>query len=54
MKPVFLLLLLDIGMSSYITASTAPVTVTDDFVAYIQRAANGDSFGLRADGRFYP
>lgn len=33
--------------------SSAPV-VTDDFIAYLQRAANGDNFGLRADGRFYP
>ncbi len=30
------------------------ITMSDDFVAYIQRAANGDNFGLRADGRFYP
>ncbi|MBM3860782.1 MAG: hypothetical protein FJ395_14175 [Verrucomicrobia bacterium] len=30
------------------------VGISDDFVAYIQRAANGDNFGLRADGRLYP
>ena len=28
--------------------------VSDDFVAYIQAAANGNEFGLHADGRFYP
>jgi hypothetical protein len=28
--------------------------VSDDFLAYLQRAANGNGFGLRADGRFYP
>jgi hypothetical protein len=27
---------------------------TDDFLAYLQSAANGNTFGLRADGRFYP
>jgi hypothetical protein len=27
---------------------------SDDFIAYLQRAANGDNFGLRGDGRFYP
>ena len=37
-----------------LAASAATVTITDEFVAYIQRAANGDNFGLRADGRFYP
>jgi hypothetical protein len=31
-----------------------PVPLNDELVAYIQRAANGDNFGLRADGRFYP
>lgn len=25
-----------------------------EFVGYLQRAANGNAFGLRADGRFYP
>ena len=28
--------------------------VSDDFVAYIETAANGNEFGRRADGRFYP
>jgi len=37
-----------------LAASAETATITDDFVAYIQRAANGDNFGLRADGRFYP
>src|SRR5205823_9538382 len=28
--------------------------LSDDFLAYLQRAANAHNFGLRADGRFYP
>jgi len=43
------------------TSTVAPVAgdppaglVTDDFVAYLQAAANGSEFGLHADGRFYP
>jgi hypothetical protein len=42
-------------------AKAAPTTndlpsnlVSDDFVAYIEAAANGNEFGRRADGRFYP
>lgn len=36
-------------------AADAPAfAVSDDFLAYLQRATNGHSFGLRADGRFYP
>jgi hypothetical protein len=34
-------------------AKTTPI-VSDRFIAYIKRAANGSDFGLRADGRFYP
>jgi hypothetical protein len=44
-----------------IAASTKPVLVTttdaplsDEFVSYLQKAANGNNFGLRADGRYYP
>jgi hypothetical protein len=32
---------------------TTPI-VSDRFISYIKRAANGANFGLRADGRFYP
>ncbi|HEY3900710.1 MAG TPA: hypothetical protein VGM54_19025 [Chthoniobacter sp.] len=28
--------------------------VSDDFITYIEAAANGNEFGRRADGRFYP
>ena len=37
------------------TPREAPVIgLSDDFIAYLQRAANGRNFGLRSDGRFYP
>ena len=32
----------------------APPKFSDDFVSYLQHAANGSDFGLRSDGRFYP
>lgn len=35
-----------------VAAST--ISFTEDFIAYLQRAANGDSFGLRKDGRYFP
>lgn len=31
-----------------------PFPVSDEFVSYLQAAANGHEFGLRRDGRFYP
>jgi hypothetical protein len=38
---------------SDLTSSSPPI-LTDEFIAYLQHAANGDNFGFRADGRFYP
>ena len=31
-----------------------PAATGDDFIAYLERGANGSSFGLRSDGRFHP
>jgi hypothetical protein len=31
-----------------------PPKFSDDFIAYLQRAANGSHFGLRSDHRYYP
>ena len=28
--------------------------ISNEFIAYVQNAANGSNFGLRADGRYYP
>jgi hypothetical protein len=30
------------------------IPLDPDFLAYLQRAANGNDFGLRGDGRYYP
>ena len=38
---------------SDLTSSSPPI-LTDEFIAYLQHAANGDNFGFCADGRFYP
>ncbi|XHR27146.1 MAG: hypothetical protein ACFUZC_14465 [Chthoniobacteraceae bacterium] len=50
----------DLPAASAPAASPAPQPSADpgefsrDFIGYIQAAANGNHFGLRADGRFYP
>ncbi|HTF13151.1 MAG TPA: hypothetical protein VK643_00615, partial [Burkholderiales bacterium] len=41
------------GVSASRDAQPAP-PLADDFVGYLQRTANENNFGLRADGRYYP
>ena len=35
-------------------AAKTTAIISDDFVGYLKRAANGNNFGRRADGRYYP
>ncbi|MCX6966311.1 MAG: hypothetical protein NTZ46_00780 [Verrucomicrobia bacterium] len=35
-------------------AAKTTAVLSDDFIAYLKRAANGNDFGRRTDGRYYP